>query len=420
MIARSLAATLTAPAALVATALAPPLPAQQVVALPAEDRRLEAAFEEVFRVGAIAGESWKIFSTLVAIEFDARGNLYLFDGVMRATSPARLALLEQLRVLVFSAAGEFRHEFGRLGEGPGEFGWPSGYTVMRDGTTVVNDVRHGGYQLFDSSGAFVRLVREPDAVGMTSEIRRDPRGGAVLAGASAMRMGAGTGWTTRPVLRLSLEGKVARADTVAEGWLPDPVRPPAEAASLARSFGLGTFSLPAVFEPEMLFDVLPDGTVVHSDSSAYHLRLTPPDARGVERVITRPISPRPVTPAVKEAYAKRREADFEARLRRAEEAGRRLTVLGRSEPVFFPELSVVEGVAATWDGRIWVQRRGDAWDGGGPIDVLTPAGEYVGTFPAGSPAMPDAFGPDGLAAFSEFDEFGVVSVVVRRMPAAVR
>ena len=34
--------------------------------------------------------------------------------------------------------------------------------------------------------------------------------------------------------------------------------------------------------------------------------------------------------------------------------------------------------------------------------------------------MPDAFGPGGLGAFIELDEFGVASVVVRRLPEAVR
>ncbi|MXW17446.1 MAG: hypothetical protein F4139_08780 [Gemmatimonadetes bacterium] len=418
MIARTFVFAVTALAA--ASASAPSVPAQQLVELPAEDHPLDPAFEEVFRVGAIDGEPWEIFSTLVGIEFDARGNLYLFDGVTRAGAPARLVMLEQLRVLVFSATGAFRHEFGRMGEGPGEFSWPIGYTVMRDGTTVVNDVRHGGYQLFDPSGTFVRMVREPDEVGMTSEIQADPRGGAVLGETSAMNMGRGTGWNSRPVLRLSIGGEVVQADTAAEGWLPDRSAPEGEAADVARSFGLGAFTLPAVFEPEMLFAVLPDGTVVHSDSSAYHLHLTHPGARRVERVITRPISPRPVTQAVKEAYVKRRDADMEARLRRAEEVGRRLTIMGVSEPHFYPVLAVIEALAATWDGRIWAQRRGDARDGGEPIDVLTPAGDYIGTFPAGATAMPDAFGPDGLAAFVELDEFGVASVVVRRIPAAVR
>ena len=110
---------------------------------------------------------------------------------------------------------------------------------------------------------------------------------------------------------------------------------------------------------------------MHSDSSAYHLKLTPPDAGRVERVITRPISPRPVAPAVKEAYRKLRAAESGALLR-------------------------------------------------GPIDVLTPDGGYIGTFPVGTTAMPGVFGPDGLAAFIEFDEMDVARVVVRRLPEVVR
>ena len=391
----------------------PPLRAQEVIALPAEDRPLDPTFEEVFRIGAVEGEPWEIFSTLAKVEFDAHGNLYLFDAVIGTFTP------EGLRVLVFSAAGEYVREFGRMGEGPGEFNWPIGYAVMRDGTTVVNDARHDAYQLFDPTGTFIRMVRTPDELGMTSEIQRDPRGGAVLTESSAMNMGSGTRWTTRPVLRFSLAGDVVQADTATEGWLPDRSAA-AEASEVARSFGFGSITQPAVFEPELLFGVLPDGTVVHSDSSAYHLKLTPPDASRVERVIMRPITPGPVTPAVQEAYRKQRDAEQEARFRRAEQAGRRITVLGSFEPSFYPELSVIQALATTWEGRIWVQRRGDEWDGGGPIDVLTPDGEYIGTFPPGATALPDAFGPGGLVAFIELDEFEVETVVVRKLPAAVR
>ena len=78
-----------------------------------------------------------------------------------------------------------------MGEGPGEFSWPNGYAVMRDGTTVVTDARRDALQLFDPSGTFIRMVREPDELGMTSQIQRDPRGGAVLTESSAMSMGRG-------------------------------------------------------------------------------------------------------------------------------------------------------------------------------------------------------------------------------------
>ena len=87
--------------------------------------------------------------------------------------------------------------------------------------------------------------------------------------------------------------------------------------------------------------------------------------------------------------------------------------------MFYPELPVLMAVAASWSGKIWAQRRGEEPTEGGPIDVLTPAGQYVGTFPMGATEIPAAFGPDGLAAYVETDEFEVPVVVVRRLPPVV-
>ena len=88
---------------------------------------------------------------------------------------------------------------------------------------------------------------------------------------------------------------------------------------------------------------------------------------------------------------------------------------------FFEEVPVVRGVRATWDGALWIQRRGEEpWDDSGPIDVFGADREYVGTFPAGAPGMPATFGPDGLVAFWEMDEMDVPTIVVKRLPVEVR
>lgn len=60
----------------------------------------------------------------------------------------------------------------------------------------------------------------------------------------------------------------------------------------------------------------------------------------------------------------------------------------------------------------------DAADGW--IDVLTPRGDYVGTFSLEETPMPGAFGPGGLVAFVETDEFGVPTIIVKRLPVVVR
>lgn len=77
---------------------------------------------------------------------------------------------------------------------------------------------------------------------------------------------------------------------------------------------------------------------------------------------------------------------------------------------------MVQGISATWDGGLWMQRRGEnPWDDDGPIDVFDADREYVGTLAAGEPAMPIAFGPEGLVAHLESDEFDVPTLVVSRV-----
>jgi hypothetical protein len=86
---------------------------------------------------------------------------------------------------------------------------------------------------------------------------------------------------------------------------------------------------------------------------------------------------------------------------------------------FYPELPVLMALETSWGGRIWAQRRGDGPTEPGAIDVVTADGRYVGTFPAGATEMPSSFGPDGLVAFVESDDFDVPTVVVRRTPTIV-
>ena len=88
---------------------------------------------------------------------------------------------------------------------------------------------------------------------------------------------------------------------------------------------------------------------------------------------------------------------------------------------FHAEVPVIAAVRVTWGGSLWVERSTEPGTSGpGLIDVLGADGRYVGTFPAGQLTMPDAFGPDGLAAFVETDEFDVPVITVRRLPRQVR
>lgn len=419
-------------------ALTRPLPARQVIELPAEDRPLGANFEEVFRIGAVTGESWEMLGTVRSVAFDGAGNLYVFDGTGGVGGP-----WVDPRILVYDATGAFVREFGRSGEGPGEFNSAVSMEVMRDGTVAVSDAGHRAYQIFDGSGGFLRMVHvgmEAFALLIPTRSAVDPRGSGVYAipsrGRAAMARGPDAPEpVSRPILRLSLDGEDVTVDTVAEGWLPPPPATPGgvvpgvvvegRAVTFAE-LGLGRTT---VFEPELLMAVLPGGQVAYSDSSGYALRIAGDDGAPAGLVITRPFEPERVTPAIEEAekermQARRRPLGGGGRTRMIEVRGADGSVQSSSyelpEPAFFPELPVIHALSASREGRIWVQRRDKYPETDGPIDILTPEGDYIGTFPAGTTALPDAFGPNGLAAFLERDEMDVATVVVRRLPATVR
>ena len=444
-----------------------PLGAQQVIDLPGRDQPMEADFEEVFRVGVMDGEPWEMFGGVRHVGFDARGHLYIVDGLsggrISADDPqgalrSAQAMMSSdgMRVLVFDASGGFVREFGGPGEGPGEFKMPTGFAVMRDGTMVVKDIGHRAYQLFDANGEFQRQVR---GRGSWGTLLADPRGGGVFTGDIAAVTGGtrtsrtfvtstdGTPTlpdppTSRPVLRLDFAGEEVRTDTVVEGWLPprgdEGLELPRDATpggDLGRALRdvMSGFSMPAVFEPPLLAGVLPGGGIVHSDSSAYELRITPPDAGEVARIIRRPLAPEPVTPAIRRRYEESRDAARRGGVGSIVMRSTTLSGRGRPtgtaesssnfdfpEPRFYHEIPVLRSLATTWEGHIWVQRRGDDPNSPGPIDVLTADGRYVGTFAADATRVPDAFGPNGMAAFIEFDDYDVPSVVVRRLPAPVR
>lgn len=406
------------------------LAGQQVVELPAEDKPLASALDEVFRIGSFDGETWETFGDVGGVAFDGAGNLYVYDA-------------QASRVVMVDPSGGFVREIGQPGEGPGELRMPAGFTVFRDGSVVIADMAHRAYSLFGSDGEYERSVSMGES-GMIriGDMDPDPRGGAVYAGGGGrvmMSVSSGPGGglageaTTRPVERIGLDGDVAEATTVVDAWLP-PRGGPTELRGGGVSLSM-QMAGPRTFEPGLLLGALPEGGVAYADSSTYTVKVT--DAEGVlQRVLRRPMRPRPVTERMEEAEKARQLADLEAG------DGPRLRVMtnspgGGSRAIggdaikemmrnridqleFYPELPVLMDLATGWNGKIWVVRRGEEPTEAGAVDVLTPAGQYVGTFAAGDLRLPWAFGPEGLVAFVETDDFDVPTVVVKRLPAILR
>ena len=414
-------------------ALSMPASAQQMVDVPARDKNLPVAFDEVFRVGSMAGADWETFGEIGGVAFDGQGHLYVFDR-------------QSSRVVVTDASGKFVREVGKPGEGPGELRQPMGFTVLRDGSIVISDMGHQSFVVYGPDGAYQRMVSFGGAGGMivVGDITADPRGGAVYMGGGRMSisMSRGPGGpggppalpTNRPIKRIGLSGAAAAENVLVEAWQPPRPEGPQTMSGGGMRLSMAVAG-PRTFEPGLYVGPLPDGGVAYADTSAYAVKVTNADG-ALQRVIRRPITPRPVTPAMQEAEKERRLTELETgggpRMRIVTSSGGGAPQAVNPDAIkemmknqlesmqFYPELPVLMNLATGWSGKIWAVRRGQQPTEAGPIDVLTPAGQYVGTFPAGATSLPSAFGPEGLAAFIERDEFDVPTVVVKRLPAVLR
>ena len=386
------------------------LQAQEVVDLPAEDLPLRPDLELVYRIGSAAAESeWQQFSTIEHIAFDGAGNLYLMD------SPG--GFLSVPRIIVIDAAGGLVTEFGRAGDGPGEFRGVTRMAVWPEGRIVVEDLRRLAYHVFGPDGEFERMVRVARGnLGITMRYRllTDRTGEPTLVGPAE-----------RSILRADMSSEEMREDVLLEAW--DPRGSVDAGASVETETPVVSDGVWG-FEPDVLVDVLPSGGLAFSDSSAYAVKITDPS--GVRlRTLRRPVSPRPATEAMRRAERQRRlEAITVSSSGAPSPEGDALLqgfVEARTAAIenmrFFAEVPVISTLRATWNGGLWVQRSGEPDPNGpGPIDVLAPDGRYIGSLDPGQLGMPDAFGPDGLVAFVETDDLDVPVITVRRLPMEIR
>jgi len=422
----------------------------------AQDRPLTADFEEVYRVGGMNAEEWAFFADSAPTAFDGAGNLYVLDR-------------QAGHVVIVDPQGGLVRTVGRQGEGPGEFNEVLQFWVWPDGRYVVQDMGHGAYQVFSPTGELERFVRMgagagPLAMmgGMRLEVRADPAGGALIAQGMPAMMGVAMssmaemvaemtgeevgevpepGVDERGLERLDLTGDVVSATPVLQVWrvpreetegdldMEDLLNP-------ANLVGLGDGI--RYYEPGLFWDVLPDGTIAYSDSTGYVIRIARPGGEVIDE-LRRPLSPEAVTDRIRRASIENAIREFEGEgafggqsgdPELAEMAAALAPMMEQmmdafresaEKREFYPEIAVVRGVRASWDGALWIQRRGEEpWDDAGPIDVFNAAREYVGTFAAEDLDMPVAFGPGGMVAHWEFDELDVPTLVVRRLPEEVR
>jgi hypothetical protein len=400
----------------VALVCAAPLGAQQVVELPRRDNVLRDRPTDVFSVGTVEGEDWEMFSDVRSIAFDRADNMYLLDG-------------QSTRVVVFDARGRFVRQFGTRGGGPGELQTPLALEVTSDGNLVVSDIGNRAFVVFRPDGEHVRNIPFDGEIGFPLAMAADARGGLIAR--ASPRMGPDqdpAATNVSPIYRLAL------TDASVQTLHRVPVTPP-QVLGGGSSGGVrrtAMISMDPIFGPRPTFAVLPTGIAVHYDTD-YSVRVLDTAGRHI-RTLSRDYSPRRVTRKDQEEFRKERERATAAGggptivMSRTTPAGTSASV-GRDAPApmtfsvddmpFAEYMSVVTGIRADPQGRIWVQRRNADGKAAGPIDLVTAEGRYIGTMPA--QPLPRAVSASGLAAWvMTDDDLGVERVVVRRLPASWR
>ena len=294
--------------------------------LEGQDVPLAADFPEVYRVGGFDASEWAEFAVPPNVRFDAAGRLYAMEGFPGSGS-----------VVVIDTDGTLVRVVGRPGEGPGEINRPTGFAVWPDGRLAIADMGHRAYQVFGPDGEFERFVRagsDSDPLGgagsMGSELRPDPSGLSLIAQGPPSRVGAltdlfgellGAETTSeervddRGLERLDLRGDAVSREPILEGWRPsagEAEPPELSLDDLTEPTGMLTMMMSGQqwFEPGFLWDVLPDGGIAYSDSTAYGIKVTDGAGRAI-RLLSRDLHPEPVTRRIRDEVRERRLRNLE-------------------------------------------------------------------------------------------------------------
>ncbi|HLL46206.1 MAG TPA: 6-bladed beta-propeller, partial [Longimicrobiaceae bacterium] len=337
-------------------------------ALPAERAPEIPPARRVFSRGAADGDERYLFGQIADVATSSGGDtVYVLDRMER-------------RVKAFDAAGEFLFDFGRGGDGPGEYQSPSSLvTLPWNGRLAVWDWEQQRLTILTPQGKVVETLR-PLAEGKQGVVRTGQR---LRAYRDGFVIEVRSDPLTVPPSRQ--RGYMVRLDTLgqARDTVLDFAVPTIEAEQ--RTYGTRStsyhWSAPPHFTPRPTWDAFPDGSVAFVPGGPYEIYRVGAD-RSVRRV-TRPWTPRAIT---------RRERMIN--LRESQERGQygqgipMLLLEAINRKYFAAARPMLSGALALEDGGVAARRFDvdDEWEGRSRTwDEYAPAGAPRGSlrYPAG-------------------------------------
>jgi hypothetical protein len=336
--------------------------------------------------------AWTAEPVLTISPLEEEGNGFFGAQEVAVLEGSRIAVLDgdAKRVVVYDQNGAFQTQYGREGQGPGEFRMPFEMAAAPGGGVVVYDVLNARLEVFDSElepQAPVRisvadyfgghLAYADDFLVVPTRSSEDPE-------RPVQGLTAANSRDTIPFVAFERAG--GRVVTF-------------------ESCGISLSGMGPIFEPTTLWAAGPGGMVAVAGTSRYEVDVYRAPDFSLERRIRRAV------PVIR-ADADLAEATVGDGMRIMSPAG--VLVCDASEVAeqrgFAPEVPPITGITVSPEGQIYLQR----WareEAERAIDVLSSQGEYLGTLPAGFP-FPEAFLADGRIVAIKEDQMGLRSVVV--------
>ncbi len=365
-----------------------PLPAERVPEVPLARR--------AFSLGAADGDERYLFGQIADVATSGGGDtVYVLDRMER-------------RIKAFDAEGEFLFDFGRGGDGPGEYKSPSSLVALPwNGRLAVWDREQQRLTVHAADGEVVgtmRPLREAkEGVVRTGQRLRAYRDGFLIEVRSdplSVPPARQRGYLVR------LDTLAQVRDTVLDFAIPTIV---AEQRTYGTSGTSNHWSAPPHFSPVPTWDAFADGAVAFVPGGPYEVYRVGPD-RAVRRV-TRPWTPRAIT-----------RGERVINLRESQERG----MYGSGIPLLLLEAinrkhfaatrPALSGALALEDGGVAARRFDveDEWEGRSRTwDEYAPGGA-----PRGSVRYPPGFEPllarHGRVYGVRRDEMGVEHLEVFR------
>lgn len=222
------------------------------------------------KIGQPLGKPEYMFSQIMSLEVDARGNIYAAES-------------KENHIRVFDRKGIYLRTIGRPGQGPGEFTFPDNVHVNQAGEIMASDEGSRSIKYFSPDGKYLRqyllkafsvvkLDYDSADVFYIMDFSMEPPGFKLFR----------------------LDSRTGESSSLATWTLPLP--PDLKRAS--------------IFDPIMSFAVMPDDRLLYGcPTEGYEIQIFSPQGR-LEKKIIKDWDPQPVMAKEKEAILSERKRRF--------------------------------------------------------------------------------------------------------------